>query len=107
MKVDKKLKLFGGRKVDAIKHWQSEVKRLGDEIAKTLKDEELDNYTRTALVTFTTKQRAYDVQQVVIERRSFKMMVHPAPAPEDLLYNPCHYDEKQAFARSSVVFGAF
>jgi hypothetical protein len=36
VKVNKRFGLFGGERVDAIRHWRAEVERLGDEIHKTV-----------------------------------------------------------------------
>lgn len=96
----------GGDSTDAIKYYRDEMKRLGDEIEQTLRDDELDNYTRVALITFTTKQRAYEVQQLVLEERLQQLDVSPAPPPQDVLYDNMHISPSQRKIRFVVVLSA-
>jgi hypothetical protein len=85
VKINKRLGLFGGERVDAIRHWRGEVERIGDEIQKS-SALEVRNLTGNALVTFTSIQRAAQVKQLLFERRTFKFHVGPAPTPRDLLW---------------------
>ena len=97
----------GGESVDAIKYYRDEMKRLGDEIESALRNEELDNYTRAALVTFTTKQRAYEVQQLVLDERLQQMDAGPAPPPQDVLYDNMNISPGQRKVRYVIVLSTF
>lgn len=57
----------------------------------------------SAYVTFKSKEAAADCRQVVLGREAFKLTVHTAPDPRDLIWENAPVTEKEGLVRNAVV----